>query len=194
MDKRELRRLLRAKRNALTPRQRRVAAERLVHAALAAGLLLGHRRLGFYVPFDGEMDPLPLLNRALWLKKRCYLPVVPQGRAKRLAFTRVSARRSWYLNRFGIQEHFSPRPLRARQLDVVFVPLVGFDDAGHRLGFGGGFYDTSLAHLARRRAWRKPRVIGVAFECQRVSRLPHEAWDIPLDAVLTEVGLHRFRR
>lgn len=96
-------------------------------------------------------------------------------------------------NRFGIPEPAGTTVFRARQLDLLLMPLVGFDTAGHRLGMGGGFYDATLAYMRQRRHWRKPRLIGVAFECQRVTALPHDPWDMPLDAVLTEKRLYRFR-
>ena len=72
------------------------------------------------------------------------------------------------------------------------MPLVGFDLNGYRLGMGGGFYDTSLAYLRRRSAWKKPFLMGIAYECQKVETLPRDPWDIPLDAVLTEKKLYRF--
>ncbi len=63
---------------------------------------------------------------------------------------------------------------------------------GYRLGMGGGYYDATLAFMQHRRGWRKPRLVGLAYECQRVDTLPHEPWDMPLDAVLTERQLYRF--
>lgn len=194
MDKTLLRRHLRRQRNRLDLRQRRAAAQALLRVATRAGLLLKHRRIGFYLPFEGEMDLLPLLNHALWQGKTCYLPVVPQRFEKKLYFSRLTARATWYRNRFGIHEHWSPRPVRARQLDLLLMPLVGFDAAGYRLGMGGGFYDSSLAYLRRRRAWHKPVLIGVGYECQKVAQVPRDAWDIPLDAALTECCLYRFAK
>ena len=164
----------------------------MLQVALRERLLLRHRRIGFYLPFEGELDMLPLLNRALWLGKDCYLPVVPRRFEKLLYFTRLSGRPNWYRNRFGIHEHWSPRPLRARQLDLLFMPLVGFDSAGYRLGMGGGFYDTSLAYLRRRRVWRKPRLVGVGYEFQKVEHVPRDPWDMPLDAALTEQRFYLF--
>jgi 5-formyltetrahydrofolate cyclo-ligase len=69
--------------------------------------------------------------------------------------------------------------------------LVGFDRACHRLGMGAGFYDRSLAFLQQRRHWRRPRLIGLAHECQRVEALAPKPWDIPLDAVITEAAIYR---
>lgn len=71
-------------------------------------------------------------------------------------------------------------------LDLVLLPLVGFDDAGGRLGMGGGFYDRSLAYLARRQNWRKPTLLGLAHECQKVDRLAQASWDVPLAGTVTD--------
>jgi 5-formyltetrahydrofolate cyclo-ligase len=193
MDKRQLRSSLRRARRQISPAHGRLAAERLRRLAVRGGLLR-YRRIGFYLPFDGEMSLLPLLNQALWLHKACYLPVVPKRFERQLQFSRLTGLPRWYLNRFGIHEHWSPRPLRARQLDLLLVPLVGFDEAGHRLGMGGGFYDATLAYLRRRKAWRKPILVGVGYECQKVPHLPHDPWDIRLDGVITEARLHWFNK
>ena len=192
MTKRELRNQLRQKRAALTPTTRRTAAENLRRVAIRAGLLRRYQRIGCYLSFEGEMDTFPLLNQSLWLGKQCYLPVVPPRFERKLWFSKLSERPSWYHNRFGIHEHWSPRQGRARQLDLLFMPLVGFDLQGYRLGMGGGFYDASLAYLRRRKAWKKPYLVGIAFECQKVDKLPHDPWDMPLDAVLTEKQLYVF--
>jgi len=70
---------------------------------------------------------------------------------------------------------------------LMLMPLAAFDDQGHRIGYGGGFYDRAIAKL--RDKGRMPRLIGIAFECQRVDAVPHEAHDIPLPAIITENGL-----
>jgi len=160
---------------------------------VAAPLLLRHKRIGFYLANDGEMDLLPLLNQALWSKRLCFLPVVPERGRRKLWFSLLTGRAdAWGHNRFGIPEHWSHRWVRAWQLDLLFMPLVGFDTQGNRLGMGGGFYDASLAYLNRRKAWRKPVLAGVAYECQKVESLPADPWDARLDLVVTEKRLYRF--
>lgn len=194
LNKLQLRRHLRQLRSQLSPHQKRTAANGLLRVALRERLLLRFSRIGFYLPFEGEMDLLPLLNHALHLGKTCYLPVVPRRFQKHLSFTYLTDTPCWYLNRFGIHEHWSPRPVRANQLDLLFMPLVGFDEEGFRLGMGGGFYDTSLAYLRRRKTWRKPYLVGIGYECQKVKQVPRDPWDMPLDAALTEYQLYRFQR
>lgn len=200
-DKTRLRKALRARR-AVVPRSvRQGAGRRIERIVLGQRLVRRGRRIGFYVPAKGEIDILPLLNRALWMGAHSYLPMLPPRAGawhggKRLWFSRLGGvDRHWTVNRYGIAEygHHDSR-IRAWQLNVLFLPMLGFDAQGYRMGMGGGYYDTSLAYLTRRRHWRKPLLVGVAFEAQRVERLPHDPWDIPVDAVVTELGWHAFAR
>lgn len=193
-NKPSLRRQLKALRAAVPHDARHAAAQGALRLALRHGLLLRARRIGFYLPHGAEFDLRPLLNQALWMKRECYLPVIPTGHGRVLRFARLNGHNTMTANRYGIPEPSDPSPLRARQLDVLFMPLVGFDHQGHRLGMGGGYYDATLAYLTRRCVWKKPLLIGVGFECQRVETLPHDPWDAPLDAALTERNLYVFKR
>ncbi len=187
-DKTALRRVLRARRAALSSAERRRAAKQLARLALRHRLLMGKRRAGFYVPTRQEFDVLPLLERALALGAACFLPIVPGRGRKKLWFTRLGERPSWRVNRYGIPEYHPPAPrkCRAGSLETLFLPLLGFDAEGWRIGMGGGYYDASLAALRNRQHWRKPRLIGVAYAVQEVDRVPRDAWDVPLDGILTE--------
>ena len=194
MNKSELRKSLRQRRAAIGRAERRRAGVSLTRNALRHGLLTRYQRIGIYLAHGAEISTLPLINRALMLKRACYLPMLSCGRGRMLWFNRLQAGQTWVANRFGIPENTTTQQLHARQLDLLFMPLVGFDDSGNRIGMGGGFYDTALAYLRRRQVWRKPFLVGVAFECQRINgELPHDPWDVPLDAVLTERGLYRFK-
>ena len=190
-----VRRQLRAARASVTPEVRRKAAATIVRLALRAGWLRQGRRIGFYMPAKGELDITELLTQARAMRVNCFLPVVPPARGRVLGFTHMTDRDDWTHNRYDIPEHAVWRPkVRARRLDILFMPLLGFDQQGYRMGMGGGYYDTSLAFLRQRKAWRRPFLIGVAFEAQRVEALPVDPWDVPLDAVLTERQVYRFRR
>ncbi len=91
-------------------------------------------------------------------------------------------------NRYGIAEPVAARRAlyAARQLDVIVVPVVAFDDDCHRIGFGGGFYDRALAHRRRDRRLRRPLIIGVAFDVQRQQSIRTSRWDVPVDCLVTE--------
>lgn len=196
-DKSALRRQLRAVRKAVPEGVRRRAGKALVRHALRNRLLASGKQIGFYMPANGEIDVIPLLNRAHAMGVRCYLPIVPGRGQRKLWFSRLDHQllrpRHWRLNRFGIPEYHAPcvQRVRGTWLRQIFMPLLGFDRRGYRIGMGGGYYDASMAFRARRKAWHTPRLIGVAFSVQEVVCIPRDPWDVPLDGVLTDQGLLR---
>jgi 5-formyltetrahydrofolate cyclo-ligase len=187
----ELRRRLRATRRALSPAQRSAASLR------AAAQLLAHpdyqraRRIALYWPVGSETDTSALLAAALRDRKQVYLPSILYRHA-RLLFVRFDAHTALRHRRHGIPQ---PRPARlcqlarTRELDLVLIPLLGFDRKGHRLGSGAGYYDRSF-EFCRHGTARRPRLVGLAFACQQVKSLAPGSWDVPLDAVVTEDGWH----
>ena len=162
-------------------------------------LLVTGKRIGFYIPANAEIDILPLLIRAYDMGVRCFLPIVPERGKLKLWFSELKSRPlgasekhpHWRDNRFGIPEYHPPKRIavRAKQLDRLFMPLLGFDKRGSRIGMGGGYYDASLAYRLNRQHWHIPRLIGIAFAVQEVEQIAADPWDIPLDATLTEAGL-----
>lgn len=188
----DLRRRYRSARAALSPHARYQAERQALRQALSAGLFLKGRRWGVYLPFGAEFDVLPLANQALWMRKQVFVPVLPLRPAKPLRFVQLKKRQPLSHNRHGIVEPYDRHRIGARQLEVLLVPLVAFDNRGVRLGMGGGYYDATLAYLRTRRYLRRPRLIGVAYACQQAPELPNEVWDVRLDNVLTETGLTQF--
>ncbi|TWI57324.1 5-formyltetrahydrofolate cyclo-ligase [Pseudomonas duriflava] len=185
-----LRRLLRQKRRALSKSQQRQAAHHLHRQLSHHPLYRRARHIAFYLPNDGEIDPRPLLRTAQRRGKATYLPVLSEWPSTHMSFQRIKPDERWTRNRFKIVE---PRPNRCRQrkpwtLDLILMPLVGFDAYGGRLGMGGGFYDRSLAYLKRRTTWRSPKLLGLAHECQKVDRLTLAHWDVPMAATVTDKG------
>ncbi|GAA0406069.1 MULTISPECIES: 5-formyltetrahydrofolate cyclo-ligase [Pseudomonas] len=184
----QLRRMLRNARRALTPSEQRQAALGLYRQLAQHPLFRRAKHIALYLPTDGEIDPRLLLRAAQRRGKATYLPVLSAWPRTKMVFQRVRPAEKLRPNRFRILE---PRVTISQQrkvwaLDLVLLPLVGFDEAGGRLGMGGGFYDRSLAYLARRQRWRKPTLLGLAHECQKVERLVQASWDVPLAGTVTD--------
>ncbi|WP_294732398.1 5-formyltetrahydrofolate cyclo-ligase [uncultured Pseudomonas sp.] len=184
----QLRRMLRKARRALTPSEQRQAALGLYRQLAQHPLFRRAKHISLYLPTDGEIDPRLLLRAAQRRGKATYLPVLSAWPRTKMVFQRVQPGEKLRPNRFRILE---PRVNVSRQrkvwaLDLVLLPLVGFDDVGGRLGMGGGFYDRSLAYMARRKSWRKPTLLGLAHECQKVERLAQASWDVPLEGTVTD--------
>lgn len=188
--KRQLRRAMRLRRRALSPAARRAAAQRLLRALLRQRWFRQARTIALYRAADGEIDPAPLLWRALAMGKQVYLPVLRRGGA--LAFGEYRRGARLRRNRYGIAEPAGAARRAPQQLDLVLLPLVAFDRSGGRLGMGGGFYDRTFAFL-RGGIRRLPRLVGLAHHFQELPRVPREPWDVGLSAVVTERGPVRLR-
>ncbi|TSD80643.1 5-formyltetrahydrofolate cyclo-ligase [Pseudomonas sp. KBS0710] len=184
----QLRRMLRKARRALTPSEQRKAAHGLYRQLVQHPLFRRAKHISLYLPTDGEIDPRLLLRAAQRRGKATYLPVLSAWPRTKMVFQRVRPGDKLLPNRFRILEpHVNAnRQRKVWALDLVLLPLVGFDDVGGRLGMGGGFYDRSLAYLARRKNWRKPTLLGLAHECQKVERLAQASWDVPLAGTVTD--------
>jgi 5-formyltetrahydrofolate cyclo-ligase len=148
-------------------------------------------RVALYLPMPGEVDLRPGLERAWRRGATVFVPRIASRRRGRMSFVRWMPGAAERRNVFGIVEPAGTvRPTPARQLDVVVVPVVGFDRRGNRLGMGAGFYDRALRRrLDPARPWRRPRLVGVAFACQELEAIPVSPWDVPLDLIVTERGL-----
>ena len=177
------------------------AAQQRQHASLVSKNLsrLRHfqkaRRIALYLSANGELDPSPIAKISRRASKQLYLPVLHPFRHGRLFFCEWREHALLQPNRFGILEpgcHGNARmPLRS--LDLILVPLVAFDANGQRVGMGGGFYDRTLGKARINSTWKRPYLIGIAHELQRVPAIAVQPWDVQLDAVVTEARVYRGR-
>ncbi len=185
----DLRRALRERRRALPASAQRRAARALALRLRREPPLRRARHVALYWPNDGEIDPR-LLRRYTCSRQHLYLPVLQAFPANTLRFARWSGSRRLARNRFGIPEPRRGRPRAAAAMDVILLPLVGFDAGGNRLGMGGGFYDRTLAFRARP-GRRHPWLAGLAHACQQLPQLDAAPWDIPLQLIATDRGCIR---
>jgi 5-formyltetrahydrofolate cyclo-ligase len=143
-------------------------------------------RIAVYAPLPSELDTGALMRLAQQHRCRIFLPRLTDLRRHRMQF--VEARGPMRRNHLGIMEPVQLRRLPARNLDLVFVPLVGFDAKGERLGMGAGYYDRAFAFLRNRSHWIHPRLIGLAYAFQQVPFIEGASHDVRLNAVITEKG------
>ena len=137
------------------------------------------KRIALYQAMGGEINLNALWGSAPLHGKYCYFPVLNQD--KTLLFLPATPATSFVNNQYGIAEPNVDKAeaLSPNQLDIIFMPLVVFDDYGTRLGMGAGYYDRTLAKE------RHPMLIGVAYEFQHYPYIEPHVWDIPLTAVVT---------
>jgi 5-formyltetrahydrofolate cyclo-ligase len=195
-DRDRLRRELRARRRALSSKERAHAAARFAAVAQQALLLRPHLRVAFYIAYGAEADPSALLQLARKAHCTVYLPIITNHRHHRMSFAPFDASDVLVPNRYGIPEPVARRAetIPVRMLDLIVLPVIAVDAHGWRLGSGAGFYDRSLHHLRAGRRWRRPKLVGLAYELQRIESLKPQPWDVPVDAVLTERDLYFTRQ
>ncbi|MEM8877817.1 MAG: 5-formyltetrahydrofolate cyclo-ligase [Pseudomonadota bacterium] len=188
-EKRRLRSEVLAIRDNLNGQHRRQAAQ------LAAGHLsawLDRTRhglpVGAFINFASEIDMSPLLAALQWRGMRVGLPVVQQ-KGHPLVFRRLMPFDSLAAGAFGIPAPRAGAPLI--QPELFLVPFAAFDRQGFRIGYGGGFYDRTLAE-ARSIRGRHVLAIGYGYSAQEVPRIPRERHDLPMDGIVTENGLGWF--
>jgi 5-formyltetrahydrofolate cyclo-ligase len=185
-----LRRHLIAERNKmpLALQQQKTAA--LFHHLQTLPQFIASQHIAGYWPMQGEISPLPILEQALLVKKKWYLPIIKPLKEKSLLFVEYRKDDLLTINRFGVLEPLLKKEaiFPAAKLDLVLVPLVAFDRFGQRLGMGKGYYDYTFAFLRKNTSptLKKPYLLGLAYDLQETETIPQEGWDIPLNGILTE--------
>jgi 5-formyltetrahydrofolate cyclo-ligase len=175
-----------ARRDALDDEHRNAAAQAIAKRGLPLPIKPGIIVAG-YSPIRNEIDPTPLMKNLAAQGVQLALPAV-MARGKSLAFRAWSVGDRLMLGPLGILE---PSPAAAELTpDIMLVPLAAFDRAGHRIGYGAGHYDVTLAHLRKVKAII---AIGVAFAVQEIKAVPVQPHDVALDYVLTEKRTFDFR-
>ncbi|HET6725594.1 MAG TPA: 5-formyltetrahydrofolate cyclo-ligase [Gammaproteobacteria bacterium] len=145
------------------------------------------RHVAVYIAVRGELDLACLWSHAP-AEKHWYLPVVHPGADRTMQFALHDPAKAMRKNRFGILEPDVSQTavLDPRELDMVLAPLVAFDGSGHRIGMGAGFYDRAFSFLRGAGAPRRPLLVGVGYEFQRIDNIEPAPWDVPLAGVVTE--------
>lgn len=187
----DVRRRLKLQRRHLSPAERAARAQRIAASLRRARILKPGNRVALYSPMSGEVPLDAIVEWARELRCELYLPRIVNFRERRMRFVRWNEQTVLRRHRFGMVEPVTGPTIGTRALDVVLMPAVGVDSRGVRLGMGAGFYDRSFAHRLRTQ-WRRPRLIAVVYDFQRVAELPSHAFDVPLDAVVSEADLQRF--
>jgi 5-formyltetrahydrofolate cyclo-ligase len=168
-----------ARRDALPAEARTAAAEAIAARPFPPPIAAGMIVSGF-MPMKSEINPLPLMKKLAGQGARLALPAVA-GRGKPLIMRAWTWGEPLVAGVWGIRE---PKPQAAEvEPDILLVPLLAFDRAGYRLGYGGGYYDLTIAQLRARKA---VVAVGLAYAAQEIPKVPTTPRDARLDLVLTE--------
>jgi 5-formyltetrahydrofolate cyclo-ligase len=171
-----------AARRALPPAEHHRASDAVLRHLAAHFTGFARRLVGFYWPYQREFSPVPFIEQLIAQGGTAALPVVVEPRQP-LEF------RPWHPGvtmAFGVYDIPYPAEGAAVTPEVLLVALLGFDEAGYRLGYGGGYYDRTLAALAT-----KPLCIGVGFELGRLATIFPQPHDVPMDFIVSDAGAFR---
>lgn len=188
-----LRRQIRKQRKQLSSYQQAQAETCVINKLRRIHKFQTARHIGIYLDAFGEVKTKKIIEMAFKQKKHIYLPVICNMNQK-LAWVEIS-HHQYRSNRFsmhklGMLESKKTRGLSVNKLNLLIMPLLACDPTGTRLGMGGGFYDRTLANSPRH-----PYRLGLAHDFQFLDmQLERQAWDQPLDVLLTPKNLHTFKR
>ena len=152
-------------------------------------------KIAFFLSQDGELNTHQCIEYLFnETSHQVYLPVLQTRTGWHMAFAHYHPHSIMIENKFGIDEPEEPfdQHLAGDDMDIVMMPLVGFDQYGNRIGMGGGYYDRTFEFKLEGDVC-SPKLIGWAHQCQQLEGIPHYPWDVPLDGVITENGYHSFK-
>ncbi|MEC9375709.1 MAG: 5-formyltetrahydrofolate cyclo-ligase [Pseudomonadota bacterium] len=181
----KLRSSIKAERSNLSRENSRALSNQITKKLWRSGIINNVTNLGIYLAIGGEVNCSNIITEANLRKISIFVPVLW---SQKLMFAPLNKDTKFVLNRYGISEPSLPncKKKQAKSLDAVIVPTLGFDKHTNRIGMGGGYYDRSFSFRKRRKIWKKPLLIGLAYSFQQLKHIPIEDWDVPLDIVVTE--------
>lgn len=167
-------------RKSLSPFEQSQASKKVCTHITSMDTFQKARKIALYVAINGEIDLSYLINTEQSNKKTFFFPITRRDHT--LIFLPVTSKTSFVKNKMGILEPDLPSSLAVNsyELDIIFIPVVAFDECGSRIGMGGGYYDRTLANNT------ESFLIGVAYEAQKQPFINSESWDISLNAVVTQ--------
>ena len=189
MDKRELRKEILARRNALSQQECQEKSKVIVAEVIELEMFKKSNKVLLYAPIRNEVETKEICCEAKWLQKEVYYPRVMGTEMK---FYRVDETTEYEISKYGIRE---PKPestvsFEPMQDDVILVIMPGavFDRDGNRIGYGGGYYDKFLSWLEAKVSYEQMYKIAVAYECQIVALgvIEKEEHDVIADCIITE--------
>jgi 5-formyltetrahydrofolate cyclo-ligase len=190
-EKQKLRITFKKKRDAIPKARQRLASQKIQKKLFSLLPVQQAKTIGLYLSKGSEVNTLPLVQSLLKKKKKIALPKVSK-RSHQIHFHEIHSLQDCHLGLFDILEpNAKNKKVPIHQMDLIFVPGIAFDREGHRLGYGGGFYDRFLASA------KKQLLIGLTYEKTFIPKIPTQKQDVQVHAIVTEKkvywvnGLHK---
>jgi len=176
---------LRARRE-MNANDRLFASQIICNRVTSSREFLSAKLIACYLPMRDEVDTRLIINRSWRANKRIFVPIT-RDKGK-MFFREIRPDTTLRRNRMAIWEPETGEMISPRQLQLVVTPTVAYDNHNHRIGMGGGYYDRCFSFLKHRRHWLKPKLLGVAFDCQKVEKISPNTWDIRLYKIFSDTN------
>ncbi len=193
MTSNQQRALIRQQRRQLSTEFVQQTTNLICQQIIATDIFKKSQHIGAYLAHDSEANTTACIQQAILEQKKIYLPVINAN--KTFHFYHYYENMPLLRNCYDILEPDTKNqsPIETQSLDLILMPLVAFDKHGHRLGMGQGYYDRTLQFLLNQPAKEKrPLLIGLAYEFQKIDTIEAMAWDVPLNVVVTEKEIYNF--
>jgi 5-formyltetrahydrofolate cyclo-ligase len=177
------RKALRARRE-MNAEDRAIASKIICDKVTNSRAFMSAKLVACYLPMSDEVDTRLIIERGWRANKRIFVPITHDN--GKMFFREIRPDTTLHRNRMAIWEPQSGSFISPRQLQLVVTPTVAFDTSNHRIGMGGGYYDRCFSFLRYRRHWIKPKLFGVAFDCQRIEKISPNTWDVRLSNTFCE--------
>ena len=171
-------------RQKLTAYERDIASEKIADAVIRSTWFQRSQNVACYLSTQFEVDTWRIIARAWTMKKRVFAPVC--GKNHKIRFREVTSNSDLDKDRHGILVPRNGKTIDPGRLDLVITPLVAFDGDNNRIGMGGGYFDRTFSFLKHREHLYHPKLIGVAFACQKIDEIASNPWDVPLFTVVSD--------
>ena len=165
-------------------RHRATASTKICETVTRSREFRSSKMIACYLPLSVEVDTRFIIERAWRANKRVFVPIT--HRDGKMFFREIRPDTRLIRNSMSIWEPTSGEFVSPRLLQLVIAPTVAFDESNNRIGMGGGYYDRCFAFLRHRTEWIQPKLVGVAFNCQKVEKIWPNTWDVRLYRAITE--------
>lgn len=181
-DRETLRQQVKKLRQTISLEQKKLFAVKAAEQIFTLPIFQSAQHVACYLSTAQEISCEPIIQALFQLQKKCYLPIVDDKQKGQMRFIEFNQEAVLEPNRYQILQPVYNQKLiiPPEKLDLIIMPLVGFDRQGHRLGSGAGYYDRALANATH------PCRLGLAFSLQELSNISAESWDVNLHIVVTE--------
>jgi 5-formyltetrahydrofolate cyclo-ligase len=177
------RQALLARRN-MSVKNRAAASEIICKKVIETKSFSSAKIVACYLPMNDEVDTELIIERGWCANKRIFVPIMRNK--GEMFFREIRPDTTLLRNKMSIWEPTSGEIISPRALQLVVTPTVAFDANNNRVGMGGGYYDRYFSFLRHRKIWIKPKLFGVAFQCQKAHKITPNPWDIRLYKTFSE--------